>query len=87
VVAISERTKYFIIFWLGSIIISRNNFLSAADEIINAKNIWQQNPFLRLKALPNKLSVRALSPLDSGTAKDDRASVTTENTMAINITR
>lgn len=85
-VAISERTKYFIIFWLGSIIISRNNFLSAADEIINAKNIWQQNPFLRLKALPNKLSVRALSPFDSGTAKDDRASVTTENAMAINIT-
>jgi len=61
----------------------RNNFLSPADMSSSILKVWQQNP--RLKAFRNKLSRQALSPIDNCSAKEGRAQVITDNTMAVNI--
>ena len=47
-------------------------------------NDWLQTPLLR--ALRNKLSRRPLSAFDNRPANDGRAYVTTDSTMALNIT-
>ena len=47
-------------------------------------NDWLQTPLLR--ALRNKLSRRRLSAFDNCAANDGRAYVTTDSTIALNIT-
>jgi len=49
-------------------------------------NDWLQTPLSLLRALRNKLSRRPLSAFDNCPANDGRAYVTTDSTMALNIT-
>jgi len=70
--------------WLFLLVIRRNNFLSAADIRSSMVNDWLQTPLLR--ALRNKLLGRPLSAFDNCSANDGRAYVTTDSTMALNIT-
>jgi len=53
------------------------------DIELSVISSWHQN--LHLKALQNKLSIRAVSSFDSCPANDVRAHVTTDNAVAVNI--